>query len=139
MIDPNHRPHDAEELESEDTGLRSLLGPLASLGPSGRLRGRTRRRVLAALEEQASAGARSRASVPWWRRQVRVPLPLAAAVMLWLAASALLPWTGVDQPSPAPSPPRGPVRAETTQEEEHLDQVAVSVQGNASFFLDGGS
>ena len=139
MIDPNHPPHDAEEFESEDRGLRSLLGPLASLGPSGRLRGRTRRRVLAALEEQASAGGRSRVRMPWWRRQVRVPLPLAAAVMLWLAASALLPWTGVDQPSPAPNPPRAPAPARTAPAPEPLDQVAVSVQGNASFFLDGGS
>ncbi len=139
MVEPTDSQHEPDEPRAEEARLRSLLAPLASLGPSAELRGRTRRRVLAALGEQASAGGRSPARVPWWRRQVRVPWPLAAAVVLWLAASALLPWIRLDRPSPGSSRPRTPVVAETTPEEERLDQVAISLEGNASFFLDGGS
>jgi hypothetical protein len=64
---------------------------------------------------------------------------VAAAVMLWLAASAVLPWIRFDRPSPAASQPRATVRAEPTEEAEDFCQVVVCLEGNASFCLDGGS
>ena len=125
-----------DEHPQEEASVRSFLAPLASLGPSAELRGANRRRVLAALRERRGV-APSNDAIPWWRRQVRVPLPVAAVVVLWLAASALLPWIRFDRPPPAPSEPRKMARAETPQEREDFDRVAVSLKGDASFFLDG--
>ena len=127
-----------DEHPQEDAPLRSLLAPLASIEPSAGLRGRNRGRVLAALREQQSVGPLGDA-IPWWRRQVSVPLPLAAVVLLCLAASAFLPWIRFDRPSSEPSEPRAAVRAEPPEERGDLDRVAVSLQGDASFFLECGS
>jgi len=128
----------ADERSQEESPLRSVLAPLASLGPSDELRGTNRRRVLAALHGHGGVGS-SDDAMPWWRRRVRVPLPVAAVVLLWLAASAVLPWIRLDRPSPEPSAPRVAAAREQPEAQEGLDRVAVSLKGDASFFLDGGS
>jgi len=137
----------ADERSQEEAPLRPVLAPLASLGPSDELRGANRRRVLAALHEPQGIGC-SDDAIPWWRRQVRVPLPVAAVVLLWLAASAVLPWLRFDRSPPEPREPRVAARTETPEtpgtpgtpeKRQAPDRVAVSLKGDASFFLDGGS
>lgn len=139
MYEPDDSQQDSDEIRLDEADLRSLLAPLASLGSCPELRDHNRSRVFAALGDKASIGTRPPARISWWRRRIRVPLPVAAAVILWLTASTLLPWFRFDGPLPQPSEPRAAVRTEPREETEDIQQVLVFLEGDASFVLDGGA
>lgn len=139
MHEPGDPQQDSDEIRLDEADLRSHLAPLAWLGSCPELRDRNRSRVFAALGDKASVGTRPPAGIFWWRREIRVPLPAAAAVVLWLTVSTLLPWFRSDEPSLQPGEPRSMVRTEPSEETEDHYQVLVSLEGNASFVLDGGA
>ena len=83
----------------DDEAFEELLGPLRKANLPDGVRSANREAVRRALERHSS--------LPWWRRTVAVPMPLAIAASLTLmvtAAASLWPAldrdTGVDGPEP---------------------------------------
>ncbi len=65
---------------SDDDAIRSLLSPLRAVQPSDEVCLANRDAVRRELDR--------RASLPWWRRSVAVPMPVAIAASLALVVAA---------------------------------------------------
>jgi len=77
-------PHENSPPEpNDDPLLAEMLSPLKRLEPSLEARVANRQAVVAAL---SSLHAVNR-PLPWWRRSISIPVPIAAALVLLLAVA----------------------------------------------------
>lgn len=81
-----NEPLDALPEPGDDPEFDELIAPLKRLEPP--LETRVANRVAVAAELRALGNANRQRRLPWWRRSISIPLPIAASVAL-LAAFAL--------------------------------------------------
>jgi hypothetical protein len=79
-------PHDDSPLvPSDDPVLQDMLAPLKHLEPPLEARIANRQAVSAALASLPAVNPKRH--WPWWRRSISVPVPIAAALVLIMAAA----------------------------------------------------
>lgn len=96
MNDPNDyaiEPDDDPALERAFAGLRSIEPPLAA---------RIENRIAVAKALSLSMSANRQRRLPWWRRSISVPVPIAACFLLICALAVASRFRGDDERSPLP-------------------------------------
>ncbi len=84
----NDRESESRDSDTRDPILEAMLLPLKDVLPSEQGRLNTRMALAAELGRQQAA--RQRRELPWWRRKVSLPVPLAAALVLMAALAVPL-------------------------------------------------
>ena len=84
----------------EDRRLVEILSPLKSLEPPLAAQIANRQAVSAALS--ALLAANQQRQLPWWRRSISVPVPLAVALAVLLAATLLSSFRNWREPAEPP-------------------------------------
>lgn len=81
----NDRRNENDDESAANDELERFLEPLKQAGPSAIGKARIREAVASALAESATDRARR---LPWWRRSISVPIPIAAALVLLALVAA---------------------------------------------------
>jgi hypothetical protein len=95
-------PHDFS-IEPEDPALERALSGLRSIEPPLAARIQNRTAIAEALSSLTSANRRRR--LPWWRRSISVPFPVAACLVLIAALALALRFRSDGEQSHAASAP----------------------------------
>jgi hypothetical protein len=91
-------PNDCRLEPDDDPALEALLSRVRAIEPPLAARIKSRLAVTEALESLANVTRRS--GLPWWRRSVSVPLPVAACFLLVCALGVASRFRGDDGTSP---------------------------------------
>jgi hypothetical protein len=93
-----NQPNDCRTEPDDDSALERALSSLKSIEPPLATRIQNRTAVAAALVSFMSANRRRH--LPWWRRTISVPLPVAACFLLICALAVASRFRGDDDKSP---------------------------------------